>query len=126
MNRILSFDELRVAQHNKTRKLVIAFAYDIELGEAICGNMILSTRSFQLKQIPLHLLTFYNLKDTNDLISDEKDISGDLKGGIGYLTHVGINRENWNKSWGMFDWASLEQDGSVKVYRQKMSAIPPP
>ena len=73
MNRILSFDELRVAQHNKTRKLVIAFAYDIELGEAICGNMILSTRSFQLKQIPLHLLTFYNLKDTNDLISDEKN-----------------------------------------------------
>ena len=124
MNKIFSFDELRLAMHNKTKKFVIAFAYDFKSQKTICGNMVMATKSFQLQQIPIINLTFYNLKDTNDLLSDEKDVTGDLRGGFAYLTHVGINKDFYDESWGRFDWASLDNNGTVQVYRQKKKNNP--
>ena len=126
MNRLLNFDELRLAMHNKSKKIVIAFAYDFDSQETICGNMVLSKNKFQLQKLPIIDLTFYNLKDTCDFLTDEKDITGDLRGGFGYLTQVGINKENWKECWGIFDWASLDNDGTVKVCRKKTSVNPPP
>lgn len=118
MNKQFNMDTIRVAKHNNKNNFVIAIGYDFQSKTAICGSMILLDERFMLENIKLQDLTFYNLKDTNDLISSENIASQDLKAGLGYLLHFGIDHSMWDTSWGLFDWKSLDKTGGIRVFKQ--------
>ena len=117
MNRRITYDELRVAKTSKQSK-VVAFAYDFDTSCAICASMNNAKQTFHLMEIPIDKLTFYPLRETLDLVSEEKDPFGDLRGSISYLTEVGLDNHNWDISWGIFLWEEMNEKGEVKVKKQ--------
>ena len=92
--------------------------YDFDTSCAICASMNNAKKTFHLMEIPIDRLTFYPLRETLDLVSEEKDPFGDLRGSISYLTEVGLDNHNWDISWGIFLWEEMNEKGEVKVKKQ--------
>jgi len=120
MNRKLQINEIRLAKINKTNQYTFVFAYNFKSEEAICGTMNYKHKSFQLSEIPLIKLTFYNQTQLHNLIDSEKDNNQDLIAGLAYLINVGIDNKNWDYSWGLFHWKSMDENGNLNVYKQKV------
>ena len=118
MNRKLQINEIRLAKINKTDQFTFVFAYNFISEQAICGTMNYKNKAFQLSEMPLIQLTFYNQKHLHDLI--EKENNQDLRSGLSYLIHVGIDNRNWDYSWGLFHWNNMDENGNLNVYKQRV------
>ena len=117
--RKLSYDEIRVATTLSSKRKMVAFAYDHDTKSAICAHMNVSEKSLQLEKIPISTLVVYPLQKTLDLVSDEKDPQGDLRGCIHYLNQYGLNETHWKTSWRLFVWDDNSVNGEIKVIKQE-------
>ena len=120
-SRKISLEELRVAETLSSKRKMVVFAYDYETNSAICAHMSQEKKSLQLAKIPVSNLVVYPLKNTLDLVSDEKDQQGDLRACIHYLNHCGLNETHWKTSWGLFSWNDGNTKDGIKVIKQTQS-----
>ena len=110
-----TLDQIRLAKISNG-KIVALFAYDKNTKEGIVGEFSIENCKLRLGRLPINTLTVYTLHEMEQLLTDEKDPTGNLRMVVGWLMEKGVNEDIWDSSLGLFDWKTMgiENNGSNK------------
>ena len=128
-----TLDQIRLATTSKGN-IVALFAYDIHTKEGIVGKFSIENCKMTIGRLPINTLTLHTLHEMNNMLTDERDPTGDTRMVVGWLIHKGISGEMWDGSLGLFDWKTMEIENngsntfeaSVIVSAGENSAASPP
>ena len=128
-----TLDQIRLATTSKGN-IVALFAYDIHTKEGIVGKFSIENCKMTIGRLPINTLTLHTLHEMNNMLTDERDPTGDTRMVVGWLMQKGINEEMWDGSLGLFDWKTMEienngsnkYEASVIVSAGENSAESPP
>jgi hypothetical protein len=128
-----TLDQIRLATTSKGN-IVALFAYDIHTKEGIVGKFSIENCKMTIGRLPINTLTLHTLHEMNNMLTDERDPTGDTRMVVGWLMQKGISEEMWDGSLGLFDWKTMEIENngsntfeaSVIVSAGENSAESPP